>query len=64
MAPSASARSKQKETFSEYLRRVGADYAESGSEFTAQDYKDAAQRIEYLEAKVLTLLRQRKLKKH
>lgn len=37
------------ETFPEYLRRVGGDHAESGMEYTAKDYTDAAERIETLE---------------
>lgn len=40
------------ETFPGYLRRVGADHAESGMEYTAKDYTDAAKRIETLEAKL------------
>ena len=50
---SAAKKSKAKkanvETFPQYLRRVGGDYAESGSEFTAEDYRKAAVRIEDLE---------------
>lgn len=34
------------ETFPEYLGRVGSDYRESGNEATAQDYEEAAERIE------------------
>lgn len=33
------------ETFPDYLRRVGADYAESGNDATAEDYGEAADRI-------------------
>lgn len=36
------------ETFVEYLNRVGKDYADSGSEFTAEDYYRAADTIEDL----------------
>jgi len=46
---SASAKKAVKESFPQYLRRVGADYAESGAEFTAEDYRNAAKRIEDLE---------------
>jgi len=31
-----------------YLRMVGSDYEESGSECTAEDYREAADRIEAL----------------
>lgn len=34
------------ESYADYLRRVGADYAESGSEFTAEDYTTAAKVID------------------
>lgn len=44
-----------KETFPEYLRRVGNDYADSGSEFTAQDYMKAAYELERLAEEVRQL---------
>lgn len=34
------------ETFPEYLQRVGDDYAEAGSECTAEDYHAAAEKLE------------------
>ena len=34
--------------FVAYLRRVGSDYEELGSECTAEDYREAADRIESL----------------
>lgn len=38
-----------KETFAEYLARVGQDQFESGREFTAEDYQKASKRISELE---------------
>lgn len=35
-----------KELFTEYLLRVAEDHEDSGAEFTAEDYRWAAQRIE------------------
>ena len=37
-----------RETFPEYLRRVGADHRESGRDCTAEDYEAAARIIERL----------------
>ena len=38
--------------FVEYLRRVGADYKASGSEYTAADYRQAADWIEAVESEL------------
>jgi len=37
-----------KETFADYLRRVGADQMDAGREYTAADYDAAARRIDAL----------------
>ena len=34
-----------RETFPEYLRRVAADHTDSGHEYTAKDYEEAALRL-------------------
>ncbi len=49
--------SDERADFCEMLRRVGGDYAESGSEFTAEDYFEAAERIENLSAELAEALR-------
>jgi hypothetical protein len=49
-----------KETYTDYLRRVGSDYAESGCEATAEDYNEAADRIDALEAEIKALKRKAK----
>lgn len=39
-----------RETFAQYLARVGQDHAKAGAEFTAEDYAKAAARIAKLES--------------
>ncbi len=55
--PPHSFASDASETFVEYLRRVGADQLESGREFTAEDYRNAADRIDALADALGHLLR-------
>jgi hypothetical protein len=44
--------SEVKESFTNYLRRVADDHEESGAEYTAKDYRDAARRIDDLVGKL------------
>lgn len=50
------------ESYTDYLRRVGADYADSGSEFTADDYREAARTIDGLASVLRTIARAGSLK--
>lgn len=43
------------ENFPDYYRRVGADFRESGNEATAEDYTDAAERVESVFAELVRL---------
>jgi len=40
--------SEVKEGFTDYLRRVADDHEDSGMEYTAKDYREAARRIDVL----------------
>jgi len=40
--------SEVKESFTNYLRRVADDHEDSGMEYTAKDYREAARRIDVL----------------
>lgn len=50
------------ENYLEYLRRVAADFRESGSTATAEDYEEAATRIEEARDKLIASAELRSLK--